>query len=233
VLRRVGAEPGDRVTQTGQRVLQGGEVVGELRIVGVGRDRVGPGGRDDLLRAGEVALDRGGHLGDGGGDLGAEVVGDDLLEDAAEERVVLGQVRLRALVQGPLPPADQRLEHVAADGVVHHVGEQHVLGALAAGEQFVRGLPGALQGLDGDDREGRERDRADPDEGRELHAERAVGPDVARHVRLQKPGADGGQESTVARDYDRTLERLQRKYLKLSESWVPERDLRYTGARSR
>ena len=52
-------------------------------------------------------------------------------------------------------------------------------------------LAGALERLHRDDGEDRQRQRADADEGGELHAERTVGPERARHRGLQGGGRGG------------------------------------------
>ena len=109
-----------------------------------------------------------------------------------------GSVGDRALVERPRPAADEALEYVAADGVVHHVGEQHVLGALRTGQELLRGPTGAVECLHGDDGEDGQRDGAGDDEGREFHAERAVGPEVACHRSSPEPGAVGGERPPLS-----------------------------------
>jgi hypothetical protein len=206
----VRAEGAHGVAQRGQLLLEGGEVRGELGIGGARRRRVGTGVGHDLLRSGEVGLDRRCHVGHRGVDLGAEVVVDHLGENAAEEPVVLGQVGLRSAVERTPSAAEQRLEHVSADGVVHHVGEQNVLGGLGAGQEFVSGLTGALQRLHGDDGEHAQRHGTDSDQGRQLHAERPVQPERVRHRGSPEAGSTRWN-STVAANFGASMERLQRK----------------------
>jgi hypothetical protein len=64
---------------------------------------------------------------------------------------------------------------------VHHVRLERRAGGVVGGEHHVGALAGALQRLHGDGREDQQHQGAGRHEGGQLHAERTVGPQAARH----------------------------------------------------
>jgi hypothetical protein len=192
-----------RLPDRGQLVLQHGEGGGEVGIGGPGGGEVGTGQRHDAPGRGEVVLDRRGDALDGRPDVPAQAGVPDGGEHLAERRLVRREVLDRAGVLRA-GAGEQRLQHVAADGVVHHVRLQRRAGGAGGGEQDVGALPRAVQRRDGQHGEGGQRQRTGGHQDGELDAERAVGPGAV-HVGLREVGRRAPSSS-----HRQTVERLQR-----------------------
>ena len=160
---------------------------------------VGVGRVDGDRGCADVRLDRGAHRLDGPPRVPAETGcrdGVELLEERGGMRVeVTGS--LPDLGRGPV--RHQRGQHVAADGVVHHVGQQRRTGGGVGLHQLVGAVAGlALLHKPGDPSEDHDGDDLDGNQDQHLGADGPVGEPTDRGVALAHVTGflgDGGRQS--------------------------------------